>query len=91
MFSILAKGKTIDFKAEYTARGHHLNFHYMSDLEGYFHYRHIDVSTLKELAQRWLPQLAKFEKESKHLAMNDIYESIEELKYYRQHFLRLAI
>ncbi len=66
-------------------------YHYMPDLEGYFHYRHIDVSTLKELAQRWLPQLAKFEKESKHLAMNDIYESIEELKYYRQHFLRLAI
>jgi oligoribonuclease len=66
-------------------------YHYMPELEGYFHYRHIDVSTLKELAQRWLPQLAKFEKESKHLAMNDIYESIEELKYYRQHFLRLAI
>jgi len=66
-------------------------YHYMPDLEEYFHYRHIDVSTLKELAQRWLPQLAKFEKESKHLAMNDIYESIEELKYYRQHFLRLTI
>ncbi|RKZ40896.1 MAG: oligoribonuclease [Gammaproteobacteria bacterium] len=62
-------------------------YHYMPELEKYFHYRYIDVSTLKELAYRWLPKLAKFEKESKHLAMSDIYESIEELKYYRQHFL----
>jgi len=62
-------------------------YHYMPELEKYFHYRYIDVSTLKELAQRWLPGLAKFKKESKHLALNDIYESIEELKYYRQHFL----
>jgi oligoribonuclease len=64
-------------------------YHYMPDLERYFHYRLIDVSTLKELARRWLPKLAKFEKDSKHLAMNDIHDSIEELKYYREHFLRL--
>jgi oligoribonuclease len=64
-------------------------YHYMPDLEKYFHYRLIDVTTLKELAQRWLPKLAKFEKDSKHLAMSDIHESIEELKYYREHFLRL--
>lgn len=64
-------------------------FHYMPDLEKYFHYRHVDVSTLKELARRWLPNLPEFSKDSKHLAINDIYESIEELKYYRQHFLRL--
>jgi oligoribonuclease len=64
-------------------------FRYMPKLEQYFHYRHIDVSTLKELAKRWLPSLPEFQKESKHLAMNDVYESIEELKYYRQHFLRI--
>jgi len=61
-------------------------YHYMPELEKYFHYRHIDVSTIKELAKRWVPKLPEIEKESKHLAMNDIYESIEELKYYRQHF-----
>jgi oligoribonuclease len=60
----------------------------MLDLENYFHYRHIDVSTLKELAKRWRPDLPEFEKESKHLAMSDLYDSINELKYYRQHFLR---
>jgi oligoribonuclease len=63
-------------------------YQYMLDLENYFHYRHIDVSTLKELAKRWRPDLPEFEKESKHLAMSDLYDSINELKYYRQHFLR---
>ncbi|NJO16239.1 MAG: oligoribonuclease [Thioploca sp.] len=63
-------------------------YRYMPNLEKYFHYRHIDVSTLKELAKRWLPNLPEFEKESKHLAMNDIYDSIEELKYYRQYFFK---
>jgi oligoribonuclease len=63
-------------------------YNYMPQLEKYFHYRHIDVSTLKELAKRWMPNLPEIEKESKHLAINDIYESIAELKYYRQHFLR---
>jgi oligoribonuclease len=63
-------------------------YNYMPKLEQYFHYRHIDVSTLKELAKRWQPQLPEFKKASKHLALADIHESLAELKYYRQHFLR---
>lgn len=63
---------------------------YMPDLERYFHYRLIDVSTLKELARRWVPRIyGGFQKESQHLALADIRESIEELKYYRSNFLRL--
>ena len=59
-------------------------------LREYFHYRNLDVSTLKELANRWKPGLAAgFKKESKHLALEDIRDSIEELKYYREHFIRL--
>jgi len=65
-------------------------FNYMPKLEQFFHYRTIDVSTLKELARRWKPSLLKgFEKHSKHEALADIHESIEELKYYREHFIRL--
>lgn len=61
---------------------------YMPDLCAYFHYRQIDVSTLKELARRWKPELLEgFGKESKHLALNDIKDSIEELRYYREHFV----
>jgi oligoribonuclease len=64
---------------------------YMPRLEGYFHYRNLDVSTLKELARRWRPQLAAgLAKQGKHEALADIYESIEELRYYREHFLRLT-
>jgi oligoribonuclease len=63
---------------------------YMPRLEAYFHYRNLDVSTLKELAKRWRPGLSEgFKKASKHEALADIYESIEELKYYREHFIRL--
>ena len=63
----------------------------MPDLEAYFHYRNLDVSTLKELAQRWQPEVANgFVKEPKHLALDDIRDSIEELKYYRQHLLQVA-
>lgn len=65
-------------------------FRYMPDLERFFHYRTIDVSTLKELARRWRPALLKgFEKRSKHEALADIYESIDELRYYREHFINL--
>jgi len=66
-------------------------YHYMPDLERYFHYRHIDVSTLKELAERWYPaaKVEHFNKESKHLALSDIYDSIAELKHYRKYFLRV--
>lgn len=63
---------------------------YMPELEAYFHYRNLDVSVFKELARRWRPALmAGFKKSSKHEALADIYESIEELKYYREHFIRL--
>ena len=62
---------------------------YMPELEAYFHYRHIDVSTIKELARRWVPALVDgFDKKGSHLALDDIRESIDELAYYRQHFLR---
>lgn len=61
----------------------------MPTLEAYFHYRHIDVSTLKELARHWAPGVMDgFVKKGSHLALDDIQESIEELKYYRQHFIR---
>jgi len=62
---------------------------HMPRLEAYFHYRNLDVSTLKELVKRWKPDLAKgLTKHGKHEALADIYESIEELKYYREHFLQ---
>ena len=63
---------------------------WMPALEDYFHYRNLDVSTLKELARRWKPDIAKgLVKHGKHEALADIYESIEELKYYRENFLKL--
>jgi len=61
----------------------------MPALEDYFHYRNLDVSTLKELARRWKPELMKgVPKEGKHEALADVYESIAELKYYRENFIR---
>jgi oligoribonuclease len=63
---------------------------WMPDLERFFHYRNLDVSTLKELARRWAPAVAEsFRKESMHLALEDIRDSIEELKHYREHLLKL--
>uniref|UniRef100_UPI0040486458 oligoribonuclease n=1 Tax=Orrella sp. TaxID=1921583 RepID=UPI0040486458 len=65
-------------------------FKYMPELEAFFHYRTIDVSTIKELARRWQPALLKgFEKHSKHEALADIHESINELRYYREHFIKV--
>jgi oligoribonuclease len=62
---------------------------WMPALEDHFHYRNLDVSTLKELARRWVPDVAKaFAKESKHTALADVYEAIEELRHYQRHFLR---
>lgn len=62
----------------------------MPELEEFFHYRNVDVSTLKELAKRWQPDLpSKFKKKNTHLALDDILESIEELRFYRDNFLRL--
>ena len=64
-------------------------YRYMPKLEAYFHYRNIDVSTLKELAARWAPEVKEgFNKESTHQALQDIIESIEELRYYREHFIK---
>ncbi len=62
----------------------------MPQLEEYFHYRNLDVSTLKELAGRWKPELLKgVQKKGAHLALDDIRDSIEELRYYREHFIAL--
>ncbi len=62
---------------------------YMPALEAFFHYRSIDVSTIKELARRWAPQLPPMEKKNEHLALADIRESIAELRYYREHVFRI--
>jgi oligoribonuclease len=62
---------------------------WMPALEAFFHYRNLDVSTLKELCRRWKPELMKgIPKEGKHEALADVYESIEELRYYREKFIR---
>jgi oligoribonuclease len=64
---------------------------YMPKLEAFFHYRNVDVSTLKELAKRWRPEVYNsFKKQQKHTALADVHESIDELAHYREHFLRLT-
>lgn len=76
-------GNTICQDRRFMARG-------MPKLEAFFHYRNLDVSTLKELCKRWRPELANgFKKHQKHTALADITESIEELRYYREHFIKL--
>lgn len=63
---------------------------YMPELESYLHYRNLDVSSVKELAKRWKPEILEgFTKRNAHRALDDIQESIEELRYYRIHFLRI--
>ncbi len=97
-----AERETIDFLQRYIAAGispmcgnsicqdRRFMARCMPKLEAFFHYRNLDVSTLKELALRWYPEMAKgLEKESKHLAMDDIKDSFAELQYYRERFLRL--
>lgn len=75
-------GNTICQDRRFMARG-------MPKLESFFHYRNLDVSTLKELCRRWKPELASgFKKHQKHTALADIIESIEELRYYREHFIK---
>lgn len=75
-------GNTICQDRRFMARG-------MPKLEAFFHYRNLDVSTLKELCRRWRPELlAGFKKHQKHTALADIIESVEELKYYREHFIK---
>jgi oligoribonuclease len=64
---------------------------YMPALEGWFHYRNLDVSTLKELARRWKPEVyTSFKKKQLHTALADVHESIDELAHYREHFLKLG-
>lgn len=76
-------GNSICQDRRFMARG-------MPKLEAFFHYRNLDVSTLKELCKRWKPELASgFKKHQKHTALADIIESIEELRYYREHFIQL--
>ncbi len=95
-----AEKQTIDFLKEYVNPGvspmcgnsicqdRRFLYNYMPNLEKYFHYRHIDVSTLKELAIRWKPKLiTTSNKQTKHLALSDVYDSINELKHYREHFI----
>ena len=78
-------GNTICQDRRFMARG-------MPELEAYFHYRNLDVSTLKELARRWRPELvAAFKKQQAHTALADIQESIDELRHYRAHFLRVPV
>ena len=63
---------------------------YMPELEAFFHYRNLDVSTVKELARRWRPDvLDGVQKKGSHLALDDIRDSINELRYYREHFFKL--
>jgi oligoribonuclease len=62
----------------------------MPKLEAFFHYRNLDVSTLKELSRRWAPGIYKsFKKKQRHTALADVHESIDELEHYRTHFLKL--
>ncbi|MEG3766284.1 oligoribonuclease [Alteromonas sp. 14N.309.X.WAT.G.H12] len=92
-----ASQQTIDFLTQYVDAGksplcgntigqdRRFMVKYMPELENYFHYRSIDVSTIKELVKRWQPEILDgFEKKGVHLALDDIRESIEEMKYYRE-------
>lgn len=92
-----AASRTIEFLSQHVAAGkspmcgnsicqdRRFMVRHMPELERYFHYRNLDVSTIKELVQRWQPSLmAGFTKQSKHLALQDIHDSIAELSYYRQ-------
>lgn len=96
-----AENQTLDFVSKYVDPGvspmcgnsicqdRRFLYNYMPKLEKFFHYRHIDVSTLKELAMRWRPEIVSSSfKKSRHLALSDIYDSIDELKYYREHFIK---
>jgi oligoribonuclease len=96
-----AQAQTLEFLRQYVPRGktpmcgnsicqdRRFLANYMPELEAFFHYRNLDVSTLKELARRWKPAvLDGFKKAQAHTAMADIHESIDELLHYRQHFLQ---
>ena len=102
MSMVQAEQQTIDFLAKYVPAGkspmcgnsicqdRRFMARLMPDLEAFFHYRNLDVSTLKELARLWRPELMSgFEKKGAHLALDDIRESIDEMKYYRETFIKL--
>lgn len=97
-----AETQTIEFLSQYVDKGlspmcgnsicqdRRFLYKYMPKLADFFHYRNLDVSTLKELAARWYPSILKgIKKQSKHLALADIKDSIEELAYYREHFMQI--
>jgi len=97
-----AEQQLLDFIARYVPKGaspmcgnsigqdRRFLVRYMPRLEAYFHYRNLDVSTLKELAKRWRPEVYNaFKKQQRHTALADVHESIDELQHYRDHFLRL--
>lgn len=96
-----AQKETIDFLSKYVPKGkspmcgnsicqdRRFLYRCMRPLEEYFHYRNLDVSTLKELARRWSPEVySGFKKGGSHLAMDDIRESINEMQYYREHIMK---
>lgn len=98
-----AEAQLIDFLSQYVAKGtvpmcgnsigqdRRFLVKYMPRLEAFFHYRNIDVSTFKELARRWRPEIYNsFKKQQKHTALADVHESIDELLHYREHFVKLA-
>jgi len=97
-----AEQQILDFLAKYAPKGstpmcgnsisqdRRFLVKYMPKLEAFFHYRNVDVSTLKELAKRWRPEVYNsFKKQQKHTALADVHESIDELAHYREHFLKL--
>ncbi len=96
-----AEAATLAFLAQYVPPGHspmcgnsicqdrRFLSRWMPQLETFFHYRNLDVSTLKELKNRWAPGLPSYPKRGRHRALDDIRDSIEELRHYRTHFLRL--
>lgn len=99
-----AEKETIEFLSQFVAKGvspmcgnticqdRRFMARLMPELEAYFHYRSLDVSSLKELAKRWAPDVAKgVKKEGSHLAMDDIRDSINELRYYREHLFKTSI
>ncbi len=96
-----ASARTIEFLKAYVPKGkspmcgnsicqdRRFLANYMPELEAFFHYRNLDVSTLKELAKRWRPEVYNsFRKQQKHTALADVHESIDELLYYREHLLK---
>lgn len=97
-----AQQKTIEFLKAYVDKGaspmcgnsicqdRRFLYRHMPELEAFFHYRNLDVSSVKELAKRWQPEVSKgVKKQGSHLALDDIRDSIGELQYYREHFFRL--